>query len=217
MKPIRIGTLCIVFMFLIHGVAEATSGCRIMAGLDNGDRFSWGPFWQECNSFPWWHTAPFGNWGVDTPVSDRSDSFEWAGWKDLDGWQQWNTCTTDYPPPSSDNYNYNNFTSQASDFGWQTHGHGFLYGTPTTSCEYLNGVIYTMEENSNDIYELDADGDDLIGTIVFPEQSFPLSCSGYYTSATSYGEASTYVNPILTPGILTGNGWSWASGSWGSW
>lgn len=206
-----------VLLLGVTAISEAANGCKITGGVDNGDRESWGPFEAEC-SFP--HTQPWGNWGVNTPLSGRVDGEQWRGWKWLDNKFQWNSCTTFFPPPSQDNYNHDNYTSQYSNLGWYTHGVGFVYGAPSTACQYLNGVVYTQEEYSAHIYELDTwDIDDYLTTAVYPEQSFTLTCTGTGTASTCYGEASTFTYPsyVWPTDSLTAKGWAWARGDWSSW
>lgn len=90
------------------------------------------------------HTAPFGNWGVDTESSGRRDGHQFQGWchnrrlcdnngdcDDYceDDWHEWNSCTSDlseYSPPNDEFYNHADGWQQKSTEGTNTHGAGRL-------------------------------------------------------------------------------------------
>ena len=122
--------------------------CEVHFSVLNTDRYVYGPVETECATF-WFHSAPFGNWGVKTETSDKKDGHQFDGWchdkvvlvnesvppgvrgryKTYcgDDWYEWNSCTSEdreWRPPNSDFYNYNNDTQQKSTRGVNHHGSG---------------------------------------------------------------------------------------------
>ena len=113
-------------------------GCEIEFSVFNKDRYVYGPVDAECSLG---HSRPFGNWGVKTEISDKLDGHQFQGWCQFkylcdnnddcdwhctDRWYEWNSCTThsQWSPPNSDFYNYNNNTQQKSTRGNNQHGGG---------------------------------------------------------------------------------------------
>ena len=113
--------------------------CEIEFSVLNKDRYVYGPVDNECSTSGG-HSAPFGNWGVKTEISDKLDGHQFQGWCQFkflcdnnddcdwhctDRWYEWNSCTYhEWSPPNSDFYNYNSNTQQRSTRGNNQHGGG---------------------------------------------------------------------------------------------
>lgn len=82
--------------------AQHTYFCRTEKALENRLRRVRGRIMVECgNECPVWplplcHSAPFGNWGVDSIYGPTTNDDQFRGWKNLDGHGQWNSCTANY-------------------------------------------------------------------------------------------------------------------------
>lgn len=65
--------------------------CRVTVSLENQLRRVTGTVMEEC---PGIHSAPFGNWGVESDYDSRKDKDQFRGWKPRWGTKgQWNSCT----------------------------------------------------------------------------------------------------------------------------
>ena len=121
------------------------------------------------------HSAPLGNWGVDSNYGNRSDRDQFRGWKWEDGprtKRQWNSCTTrvgQYQAPDSKYYtSHNNYYDQQRHKS-VVHGRHRIRrnfrvcsSTPRPGCSTLNNQVFT-ERNYMKLYETDRpDGDDRI-------------------------------------------------------
>ena len=131
---------------LLAAQASAAGVCRIQYETKNKSRYVHGPVDVECGfSSGEIHTAPFGNWGVETESSGRRDGNQFQGWCrwdelcDNDGdcstyckdtWYQWHSCTTrlpQYRAPNDDFFNHEDGTEQKSKFSTvNAHGGGRL-------------------------------------------------------------------------------------------
>jgi len=182
-----------------------------VAGL-NQNRFVWGPVNVECGweEYGCWHSPPFGNWGVTSNYGQKQDSAQFQGWKPKDSKMQWNSCTSGYPPPSCDYYNWNACTQQRD---WYTvNVHGTKGVTIQVTCPRdTNGDgqcdtggckdVYTYGEWTNwmTLYELDPPGfppwcgtDDLVETLYFPTTYVYLTCNvGWCSAAQTAWQAPT--------------------------
>jgi len=92
-----------------------TPVCRSYFTLQNQNRMVFGSVNTECA--PSVHTVPFGNWGVMTPYDEPRDGAQFQGWC----WSninpqcppigdpriEWNSCTSQFPPPDCSYYNHN--------------------------------------------------------------------------------------------------------------
>ncbi len=84
------------------------------------------------------HTAPWGNWGVQSNYGNIKDTDQFRGWKHIDGPRtklQWNSCTTakeKFRAPNRKYYNVNNSTKQQSN-AVVTHG-TLQYRTNVRTC-----------------------------------------------------------------------------------
>ena len=141
--------------------ALASGVCEIQYEYKNRDRYVHGPVNVECGFPHEVHTAPFGNWGVDTESSDRRDGHQFQGWcqdRELvdneggrskyckDDWYQWHSCTTliaKYRPQNCAFFNHANGTQQKTQYGSviNTHGSG-----------QLNMVVSSPVDDDGDYY-----------------------------------------------------------------
>ena len=108
-KKIIIAVLVFAFLSIVPQKIPSTGilYCYWYAVMENKDRYCYADdeniLRAECE---WWHEdKPWGNWGVDSNIEPRCDGFQFEGWRWIDGKNQWNGCTDEYPPP--DTYYYN--------------------------------------------------------------------------------------------------------------
>ena len=158
---------------------------------------------EECDTLlPDWleHSAPFGNWGVNSTWGSRQDGNQFRGWKPS-GWQrQWNSCTPQYPPPSSDHYNAEGGWSQrANPQSSEHYASGWvLRGSSGLSCRYMHdGAVWTSSNNYMKLYELDKnDRDERVATISYGDIRVQITCRDTWDcQGESEWASPTYVNP----------------------
>lgn len=197
--------------------------CEIEFSVFNKDRYVYGPVATECGGgvWPFKHSAPFGNWGVKTETSDKEDGNQFQGWcrnrylcdnnnrckrHCTDAWYEWNSCTThsQWSPPNSDFYNYNNNRQQKSTRGDNQHGGGYAtLGAPCPSDSDGDGVNdeggckatlsrgFSVRGHRMELYELDpASPDTHVETLRFPTLTIAagsLKCSADYCGKSAVG------------------------------
>lgn len=98
---------CVVVAFLILCVIPAAAQqkyCTLHFTMLNSTRHVVGEVNTECS----WPGIPFGNWGVESNFGGRYDGYQFAGWKYMDNWYQWNSCTSEYVREANcwDHYNH---------------------------------------------------------------------------------------------------------------
>jgi hypothetical protein len=194
-RPSRLSVLMVAVM-LAPAAAFAQENCMMHFVDQSDNRLVFGAVNEECSGDI--HSEPFGNWGVDSSHGGRYDGFQFAGWKQDDGWLQWNSCTDEFPPPDP--------TAQYFNWGYDGSGYTTQIGTSDSShtnywtdvlpwgCGAETGTIFSASHFMN-VYELDFDGDDFIATINFPIVNATLSCSEGYCSTTSDLADPSSVNP----------------------
>lgn len=112
----------------------------------------------ECgDEFP--HSAPFGNWGVNSNGGRKRNGFQFAGWHkectaglycDL---RQWNSCTARFPPPHPKHYNDNGYTTQkAHPDSTVGYGQTTYRGSLGETCESQGGVVW-VRGNYMDLWD----------------------------------------------------------------
>ena len=115
-----LGLVLISFICVNDAVAQQ---CYLPFVWENKDRHVDGVVNQECGSCPpWSHTAPWGNWGVNSVTGSRTNGTQFMGWQsgpvpDCNEWlykKEWNSCTPDFTSPAALYFNYNNYTEQFS-------------------------------------------------------------------------------------------------------
>jgi len=164
-------------LFVTMVPSQAWAQCNIYLEFSNMDRKVYGPVAAECPG-NWPHDPPFGNWGVDSLFGGRYDGFQFAGWKDEDEWQQWNSCTTDwqYSPPSCWYFNWppGVCTTQVTDVGSYIFD-VFTAGPMEWPCSDY-GTIYTFSNQFMEMHELDWPGPDaLVATAYYPPVNVVLT------------------------------------------
>ncbi len=132
-----------VFMFVgAWQSAQACPTCKIRFHLKNALRVVRSPnLTQECPGSG--HSAPFGNWGVDSDWGQPVDGNQFQGWKKefslatLSYNWQWNTCTsnqTEYPVGDCQYYNYDDCTAQLTTEGEDQFSEGTSSKSIFVSC-----------------------------------------------------------------------------------
>ncbi|MDH5406474.1 MAG: hypothetical protein OEZ30_08925 [Candidatus Aminicenantes bacterium] len=125
-KFMVIGVLVISFLPLFPQKITSTGirlYCVFTFEMENKDRYIYEkPYlYDECPGSG--HTAPWCNWGVVSNVGDKEDDYQFMGWKWVEGWYQWNTCTApnkgyEAPTPCSGVDSYYN-AKQTSEGCWE--------------------------------------------------------------------------------------------------
>ena len=125
--------------------------CYVYHYHQNTARVVPGPVNVECGNGPErCHTAPYGNWGVETVYQGRYDGHQFQGWFDdgKDPWLQWNSCTSLYPPDPD---------PQVTHGGVNTHAtYTLRLPLGERSCSSLNNKTVTFHAEYMQLYELDS-------------------------------------------------------------
>ena len=173
--------------------------CRVILDFLNQKRRVTGAIDAECPGVTL-HSAPFGNWGVNSNYGWLRDENEFAGWeRDSDGTRHWNSCTIQkwrykfptggphpYPYTYSHPYYYNDpipaRTRQKADPDdartyaatiWQM-GHPF---EPDMSCQDVLPPLFVFSGLFMDLHELDlGDDDEHTETLGYPDVHVPITC-----------------------------------------
>lgn len=179
MKP-RIAVMLAV-LFGAAEIAEAAR-CYTFWTFRNVSREVAGPVNTECGTGrEWMHSAPFGNWGVESRHSGTWDGFQFAGWEAEEDppWFQWNSCTSRYRGPRylPDNPQISR-PNQENVYAVRT-----LRGRPGRTCASIHsGRTHTFRNEYLKLYELDlwdwwlgGNGSDYVTTIWFLRHNFTVS------------------------------------------
>ena len=153
--------------------------------MNNDTRRVMGPVNVECGTGKeWMHSAPYGNWGVDSTYDRKWDGWQFAGWKDEDGWRQWNSCTgqwwgeddlPDGPTQIADPDGRNIYATRTR-----------KHGRKNVPCRDIFGsALYVIGNSYMKLYELDLGADRILGgngsdhvtTLYFPGVSIPMTCT----------------------------------------
>lgn len=207
----------IVLVSNIHGQSDpdvnATLACYKKSEFYNKERLLTGAVNEECGGG--WHSAPFGNWGVDSPHGGRYDGYQFPGWKISDGWFQWNSCTTkkkEYRAPSPCHRYYNDgrnsegqCTTQKTTRGSERYAKSiksYYYVHPYTyPCTSLVSGAEVFNDLYMHMYELDSDGDDSVTKLSYRTVSVPMSCDDETDSCSG---TSGWYSPYYSSGSETG-------------
>lgn len=224
--------LCIVISNLTGSVYAQKAGngvCRIEYRLVNKNRQIAGHLLSaECPGSI--HSAPFGNWGVESNHDVRRNSRQFDGWKLIDNLYQWNSCTsntTDFPTGcgGTEYYNHSNCTEQFSNTGvpnWGIHAGvapNTLYVECTVSCApegngclEANNTEIAVADHFMKMYELDSPGTDVLtGHLVFGTQVVrsicldPMACDSSISSWDAAADSSTGVSAEAAVEIIGGS------------
>jgi hypothetical protein len=84
--------LPLVFGLLLAGAAFAQPRCVISVNLVNHNRYAYQTS-EECGRF--FHSTPWGNWGVNSNVGTRRDTDQFKGWRQSCAQTkvEWNSCS----------------------------------------------------------------------------------------------------------------------------
>jgi hypothetical protein len=181
----------VIGLTVLFAAPEAEPGqygtyCRINSLGQLRERHVYGQVTAECNSC-FGHTGPFGNWGVGSLFSPPQDGTQFKGWAPYDyacggnlNPPQWNSCTTDHPPPNQYRYNWppGEYTSQYSpDVTIIGETHDWYSTDEELGCSFLDGLQYPTGATIS-IWELDEpDSDEFIASVDFPVTFVTLSCT----------------------------------------
>lgn len=136
------------------------------------------------------HSAPFGNWGVDSNAGSRFNGDQFAGWRSGDHWE-WNSCRNDFPPPDCAYYNAAGCTQQISAAADEQlyAAFSFVSGTDNVAgCAAFDGSQFTLSGNYMDMWELDPlDDDELVGFLNYPNLTATLNCTFFDCGPNSSG------------------------------
>jgi hypothetical protein len=144
------------------------------------------------------HSAPFGNWGVDSGWGEPENGHQFDGWKSVFlgfSQRQWNSCTSRqdlYPFGNPDFYNYppggywEQITSTGLNSYTYTSGRSVGVTCPffeAGGCADLDGSSFDLYGEWLDLFELDTgeppkfDPDAYVGRLyVWPLSVWPLDC-----------------------------------------
>lgn len=167
---------------------------------------------------PFEHSVPFGNWGVDSIWGSRTNGDQFAGWKDENGQQQWNSCTYERPAPDPNHYNEDMWTTQRTDVGWRTvAGIPFLF--EGIGCEVFDNYPITVQGVWMNLYELDGcDEDEYVATMTYNELNALAHCSGYQETSWCTSSGGAYLPSSVGPaGVVTAYATVGAGAYWGEW
>jgi len=180
--------------------------CRIDTTLENRTRRVTGSVMVECGGEcplppPFTcHTAPFGNWGVDSKYGGRTNRHQFAGWKQEPGFYshlfQWNSCTDQYydgPYVNDGRGKQKAAPDNARVVKTRTTWHWTGYRNRNT-CKDRLPEVKTERGVTMEIYELDWDVDDHVTDLSYGDIDIRINCSGSWNcSGTSswYNQKST--------------------------
>lgn len=203
----------------VYAQKEGNGVCRIEYRLVNKERYVIGHFLSaECPGEI--HSAPFGNWGVESNYDVIRNSRQFDGWNLIDGLLQWNSGTsntTDFPVGCGGPgpyYNHSDCTEQFSNTGvpnWGIHAGvapNILKVECTVSCApegngciEANNTEITVADHFMKMYELDSPGTHVpTGHLVFGTQIVcsicfdPLGCDSSISMWDAASDNSTGVS-----------------------
>ena len=170
--------------------AQPRAACELRLEFQNRRRRIHGDVNVECGGDG--HSAPYGNWGVDSRLSGRYDGWQFAGWKDplLHDWREWNSCTGKYQ--GDEFYNDGPGRQRADPDNTRTHASSVrpIYDPRNGTCRDLGeGTVHTERNPYMSLWELDPwGGDDHVTTLRFRSMSVRVSCSSdwYCSGSTSW-------------------------------
>ena len=175
--------IAVVILLDVQGIVEAQSGrCYLGGHLYNRNREigRGGAISAECPGSI--HSAPFGNWGVNSYFGRIRNADQFAGWYPSGGHRQWNSCTT-HPTFRAPNDAFYNMPPRV---GWWQKGspeervnsRWFDRGPNGQSCRARwDGRVYTFGNVQMHLYELDWNGNSHTATLNYGAVHIRLRCS----------------------------------------
>lgn len=91
-QRLAIGASCLVLLLTVLAVEAPAQRCAMRVEMINHNRYAYQTA-EECEGF--FHSAPWGNWGVNSNVGKRLDTDQFKGWHQP-CWQtkvEWNSCS----------------------------------------------------------------------------------------------------------------------------
>ena len=155
---------------------EAHGICRMDWSVETRLRRLTGRVMVECGDecfFGFCHSAPYGNWGVDSTFRDRHNGDQFKGWKLSDGHRQWNSCTAwfqDIPYTNDGRGRQKAHPDDTETAGGRIRRRG---GT----CARRLAEVRTFRNTELGLYEMDRGGDDHVTTLRYGTVNFPVNCS----------------------------------------
>ena len=120
------------------------------------------------------HSAPFGNWGVDSVFSERHDGAQFRGWKVIDGHRQWNSCTEQYYDGPYTNDGRGRQRADPDD----PENAGGKSDRSVLACAGSLPEVHTFRDAKLKLYELDWPvGDDHVTTLRYGTVNLRINCS----------------------------------------
>ena len=165
----------VILTALLASSAEAQliPTCRMDVILENQLRRVTGAVMVEC---PGVHSAPFGNWGVESDYESRRNTDQFRGWKPHWGTKgEWNSCTLQYYDGEWVNDGRGKQKADGDDVrvgGEGPAGYGFAQ-----TCRNYMPEVYTAEDVDMELWELDTlSPDDYITTLEYGDIDVRITC-----------------------------------------
>lgn len=195
--------------------AQQPPTCQPTVYIDNQLRRLTGEVMVECGNecviifgLRICHSAPFGNWGVDSTFSRKTNKDQFRGWFPEHGHGQWNSCTEDYT--DEDEHTNDGYKRQKADpddeqvGGWKP----LRRGRPWRTCENYVPEVYSVEDIEMALFELDKPGsNDYVTTLEYGDFdvvitcSDPWTCDGAASWRTQHSVDETGVTTQIGPGM----------------
>ncbi len=174
---VLVATTILTVGFGLIDTRPVHADCKIDISLQNRLRRVRGQVNVECGdecwpSWPFCHTAPYGNWGVNSNYGPRMDTDQFHGWKPHGSQRQWNSCTGSYT--GSSYYNDGLGRQKGAPDDERRAGEEIIW--ESDHCRNVVPEVYTKRRVYMEIYELDWDYPDLVTTLNFGTISFSVDC-----------------------------------------
>jgi hypothetical protein len=123
---------------------QAQPACVIDLSLVNHNRYVYDST-EECGWF--FHTSPWGNWGVNSNVGTRLNTDQFQGWRQPCSQTkvEWNSCTNRSKYRTAD---FLNFPSLFYDYPFPRNGYPFADPFPANDLTPPYGTVYNVDQYS---------------------------------------------------------------------
>ena len=172
-------------VLLLGASAAEASRCYTYFLFSNTDREVPGHVSVECRrGADLLHSEPFGNWGVRSPHGNYYDGYEFSGWKDDDGWLQWNSCTIE-PQFQTPEYLPDGRPQLSRGVPVNVYATARLRGPTNVPCDEVHrSGLFVASGLYMRVYELDSNWDllllgngaDWVDSLYFPTIHVPMQC-----------------------------------------